>query len=88
VLISASLLISRLQAAKRKSTLVRAFQEYGRLQKTLFILRYLQSEEYRRRIDRQINRASRRTPCAGASSSPTRARSGAATAEGQVNQAT
>ena len=39
--VTASLLISRLQAAKRKSTLTRALQEYGRLQKTLFILRYL-----------------------------------------------
>jgi TnpA family transposase len=54
--VTASLLISRLQAAKRKSTLTRALQEYGRLQKTVFILRYLQSEEYRRRINRQINK--------------------------------
>jgi TnpA family transposase len=54
--VTASLLISRLQAAKRKSTLTRALQEYGRLQKTLFILRYLQSEEYRRRINRQLNK--------------------------------
>ncbi len=45
--VTASLLISRLQAAKRKSTLVRALREYGRLQK---------SEEYRRRINRQINK--------------------------------
>lgn len=54
--VTASLLISRLQASPRKSTLTRALQEYGRLQKTLFILRYLQSEEYRRRINRQINK--------------------------------
>ena len=44
------------RASKRKSTLTRALQGYGRLQKTLFILRYLQSEEYRRRINRQINK--------------------------------
>lgn len=54
--VSAALLISRLQASPRQNALTRALQEYGRLQKTLFVLRYLESEEYRRRINRQLNK--------------------------------
>jgi TnpA family transposase len=33
-----------------------ALQEYGRLVKTNFILRYLNSEDYRRRINTQLNK--------------------------------
>jgi len=36
----ASLLVGRLQAKPRRSVLAKAIQEYGRLQKTLLILRY------------------------------------------------
>ncbi len=54
--VSASLLIARLQASPRQNALTRALQEYGRLTKTLFVLRYLESEEYRRRINRQLNK--------------------------------
>ncbi len=54
--VTTSLLISRLQASPRQNALTRALQEYGRVVKTLFILRYLDSEEYRRRINRQLNR--------------------------------
>jgi len=54
--VSASLLIARLQASPRQNALTRALQEYGRLMKTLFVLRYLESEEYRRRINRQLNK--------------------------------
>ncbi len=54
--VPASLLIARLQAAPRQNDLTRAIQEYGRLVKTLFILRYLASEELRRRIKRQGNK--------------------------------
>jgi TnpA family transposase len=45
-----------LQAYPRQNVLTRALQEYGRLVKTLFILRYLQSEDYRRRINAQLNK--------------------------------
>ncbi len=38
------------------NALARALQEYGRLVKTNFILRYLLSEEYRRRINTQLNK--------------------------------
>jgi TnpA family transposase len=54
--VTASLFISKLQAYPRQNSLTRALQEYGRLIKTLFILRYLESEEYRRRINAQLNK--------------------------------
>lgn len=54
--VTASLFISKLQASPRQNVLTRALQEYGRLVKTLFILRYLQSEDYRRRINAQLNK--------------------------------
>jgi TnpA family transposase len=40
----------------KQNRLVRALQEYGRLIKTFFILRYLGSEEYRRQIHAQLNK--------------------------------
>jgi TnpA family transposase len=54
--VTASLFISKLQAYPRQNVLTRALQEYGRLIKTLFILRYLESEDYRRRINAQLNK--------------------------------
>jgi TnpA family transposase len=54
--VTASLFISKLQAYPRQNSLTRALQEYGRLIKTIFILHYLQSEEYRRRINAQLNK--------------------------------
>jgi len=40
----------------RRNALALALQEYGRLIKTLFILRYLEDETYRRRINTQLNK--------------------------------
>src|SRR5512135_2961763 len=54
--VTASLLISKLQSYRRQNALTRALQEYGRLIKTIFILRYLESEDYRRRIQAQLNK--------------------------------
>jgi TnpA family transposase len=54
--VTASLFISKLQAPPRKNALARALQEYGRLVKTIFIFRYLESEEYRRMINTQLNK--------------------------------
>ena len=54
--VTASLLISKLNAMPKHNTLVRAMQEYGRLIKTIFILRYLSSPEFRRQINRQLNK--------------------------------
>ncbi|MGB0067237.1 MAG: transposase, partial [Isosphaeraceae bacterium] len=54
--VTASLLISRLQSYRRQNALTRALLEYGRLVKTIFILRYLESEQFRRRINTQLNK--------------------------------
>lgn len=54
--IPASSVLTRLHNAPRKNPLVRALQEYGRLAKTLFVVRYLGSKEFRRRINTQLNR--------------------------------
>jgi TnpA family transposase len=54
--VTASLLVSRLQARPRKNALTRALQEYGRLQKTIFLLRYTQDVDLRKRISRQLNK--------------------------------
>lgn len=54
--VTASLLIGKMQAKPRQNALTKALQEYGRLVKTNFILRYLSSEEYRRRINLQLNK--------------------------------
>ena len=54
--VTASLLIGKLQSYPRKNRLTRALQEYGRLIKTVFILRYLESEQLRRRINTQLNK--------------------------------
>jgi TnpA family transposase len=50
--VTASLLISKLQAYPRQSARIRALQEYGRLVKTIIIQRYPASEAYRRRSTR------------------------------------
>ena len=54
--VTASLFIAKLQSARRKNVLTRALQEYGRLNKTIFILRYLLTEQVQRRIGTQINK--------------------------------
>lgn len=54
--VTASLFISKLQSGRRQSELARALQEYGRLSSTIFILRYLTSEEFRRIINKQLNK--------------------------------
>jgi len=54
--VTASLLISKLHAMSKQNTLVKSLQEYGRLVKTNFILRYLGSEEFRRQITVQLNK--------------------------------
>lgn len=54
--VTASLFVSKLQAYPRQNVLARALQEYGRLVKSVFILKYLESEDYRRRINTQLNK--------------------------------
>lgn len=54
--VTASLFIGKLQSYRRQNALTRALQEYGRLIKTIFILRYLEDEAFRRRIGAQLNK--------------------------------
>jgi TnpA family transposase len=54
--VTASLLIGKLQSYRRQNALMRALQEYGRLIKTIHIVRCLDSPEYRRSISRQLNK--------------------------------
>ena len=58
--ISASELIRSLLHSKRPSTLTRALGELGRINKTLYLLPYIDDETYRRRILTQLNRHERR----------------------------
>jgi len=54
--ISASELVRSLLRGKRPSLLTRAIAELGRIPKTLYLLRYMDDEAYRRRILLQLNR--------------------------------
>jgi len=54
--VTASLMIGKLHGYLRQNALARALQEYGRLVKTLFLLRYLENEQYRKRINGQLNK--------------------------------
>ena len=54
--VTASLLISKLQAGARENVLSRALRDLGRLVKTQFILRGIENPDYRRRIHRQLNK--------------------------------
>ncbi|CAN5445908.1 hypothetical protein BH10ACI1_BH10ACI1_08530 [soil metagenome] len=54
--VTASLLISKLQSSLQKNALTKALQEYGKLNETIFILKYLQSPEYQKKITVQLNK--------------------------------
>lgn len=54
--VTASLIVQKLQAYPRQHPLTRALQEYGRLIKTIHILRWYADETNRRRINRQLNK--------------------------------
>jgi TnpA family transposase len=54
--VTASLIISKLQAHPRQNSLTRALVEYRRLIKTRFVLRYLLSENVRKEINLQLNK--------------------------------
>ena len=54
--VSASELVRSLLRSKRPSTLARALGALGRIPKTLFLLAYIDDEQYRRRILTQLNR--------------------------------
>jgi len=52
----ASVLVSKLQSGAPRNPLTKAIQEYGRIAKTLSLLRYLHDNSHRRRIHRQLNK--------------------------------
>jgi TnpA family transposase len=54
--VTASLFVQKLQAYPQQNALAAALQEYGRLVRTLHILRWYASPEERRRILRQLNK--------------------------------
>jgi TnpA family transposase len=54
--VTASLLVQKLQAYPQQNALARALQEYGRLARTLHIMRWYANTEDRRRILRQLNK--------------------------------
>jgi TnpA family transposase len=54
--VTASLFISKLQARPQQNMLTRVLQEYGKLEKTIFILRYIQDPAFHREINLQLNK--------------------------------
>ncbi len=54
--VSASLLVSKLQALPQHDPIYRALQQYGRLVKSIFILRYFNFPQQRRLIHAQLNK--------------------------------
>ena len=53
---TASLLLAKLQSGSRQNAVARGLLEYGRLIRTLFILRYLADPELQRRVHHQLNK--------------------------------
>jgi TnpA family transposase len=53
---TASLVVGKLHASSRRSAIAQAMVEFGGLQRTIYALRYLADEAYRRRITRQLNK--------------------------------
>ncbi len=54
--VTASLLIGKLQSYRRQNGLLRAMQEYGRLVKSIHLVRCLDAPAYRRSIGAQLNK--------------------------------
>jgi TnpA family transposase len=52
----ASQLFKRLNSYSKQHVLYRALKEFGRLRKTMFILRYMYDIEFRQAIEKQLNR--------------------------------
>jgi TnpA family transposase len=57
--VTASLFISKLKSFPQQNDLASSFAEYGRMIKTIFILRYLMNQPYRRKINSQLNKGER-----------------------------
>ncbi|NET62067.1 MAG: Tn3 family transposase [Symploca sp. SIO2E6] len=57
--VTASLFLNKLQSFPQQNDLASSLSEYGRMVKTIFILRYLQNQPYRRKINNQLNKGER-----------------------------
>lgn len=55
-LVSPSLVLNRLSSYARQNSIYQGLQEIGRALKTMHILRYLDSEDFRRQIGRELNK--------------------------------
>jgi len=54
--VTASLVLKKLEVLPKNNELARALQEYGRIAKTIHILRWYENEKRRRRINKQLNK--------------------------------
>lgn len=54
--VSASLIVGKLGSYSRQNSLATALREMGRIEKTIFILDYISSKAYRRKINRGLNK--------------------------------
>lgn len=54
--VTASLLISKLQSYPQKNAWTKALQENGKINETIFVLKYLQQPEYQKKIALQLNK--------------------------------
>lgn len=54
--VTASLIISKLASYSRQNSLATALREMGKIEKTIFILDYISSEELRRKIQKGLNK--------------------------------
>ena len=61
--VQASVLVRSLLKSERPSGLTQAIIEVGRINKTLYLLNYIDDEDYRRRILTQLNRGESRRSC-------------------------
>jgi TnpA family transposase len=55
-IVAPSLILNRLGSYARRNSIHQALAEIGRVHKSMFILRYLDDEEYRRHISRELNK--------------------------------
>lgn len=74
--VTASLMLRKLGSYPRQNGLAVALRELGRIERTLFILDWLQSIELRRRVHAGLNKGRRATPWPGRCSSTALAKSG------------
>lgn len=61
--IRVSVLIRSLLSSDRPSGLTQAIIEAGKINKSLYLLNYIDDEDYRRRILTQLNRGRKQTCC-------------------------